>query len=136
MLLDYSRRSNKNSKTLIEKFAKVRFLLPALLLIGFAGINRFSNSEWKPFQIVTKMQYIYAISGFLTYRVSIFLSEVIPEMRIDDLLGILPGSVAEGLRQLRNIDKDGSNLLIKVFYISVDYLFLHLKQFSVFLSFL
>lgn len=63
------------------------------------------HSSIQPFEFVTREQFIAAMAGFLTYRVSIFVSEVVPDLRMDDILGIMPGSVAEGYRQFKDRGK-------------------------------
>eukprot|EP01035_Chromulina_nebulosa_P018580 gene18580-24306_t len=67
----------------------------------------------QPFSFVSKEQYLSAIGGFLTYRVSLFISEVMPEIKFIDVISILPGSIAEGYRQLQGLDKNKDVKILK-----------------------
>jgi hypothetical protein len=42
--------------------------------------------------------YIGVVAGFLSNRVAILLTEIKNELRVEDLLSIVPGSLAEGYR--------------------------------------
>jgi hypothetical protein len=77
-------------------------LAPAAVVFFLAAVNYFTDTSLiKPFQLVSKEQFLGAMAGFLTYRVALFVTEVGTEMRFDDVLGILPGSFAEAYRQTK-----------------------------------
>jgi hypothetical protein len=104
-----------------KRIAKIRLLTPALLVGALALFNYITDRDSiHPFQIVSRNQFLPAIAGFLTYRLSLFISEIVPDLKFDDVMGILPGSVAEGYRQMKG--QDGSIAVeaekIKVFFVT------------------
>lgn len=124
--IGYSKREVDDvSISISEKISKTRFLVPLLLvsLIAFSN-NLMSMESIQPFQLVTTKQFLAAIGGFLTYRISIFQSEVMSEMKFDDVLGILPGSLAEGYRQFKDREvatsKESEVIVLFVCIIQID----------------
>jgi hypothetical protein len=113
-LIGFSKRDQKETPTLLNKLSKVRFLVPLALIMTIAlGNYIMDRSSIQPFEFVTREQFLASMSGFLTYRVSIFVSEVVPDLRVDDILSIMPGSVAEGYRQFKdNKSKGGSKPVV------------------------
>lgn len=106
MTTGFSKRDNVSSPTLLNKLSKIRFLVPLLLVMTIAlGNYLMDRSSIQPFEFVSREQFIASMAGFLTYRVSIFVSEVVPDLRMDDILSIMPGSVAEGYRQFKDRGK-------------------------------
>jgi len=56
-----------------------------------------------PFRVITKNEYLGAVAGFLTYMIALIVTEVGGEIRTEDALSVLPGSIAESFRQAKNL---------------------------------
>lgn len=111
---DFSSRVVESDSNGIKRLAKLRLATPAMLIGLLALFNYVTNRELiQPLSIVKKSQYLAAISGFLTYRISLFVSEILPDLKIDDVMGILPGSIAEGYRQLKSVNITSTGSPIK-----------------------
>ena len=78
---------------------KSRFAVPLLLvlLLGIKGAV-IDHRVIKPFSILSRESFLGAIGGFLTYRVALYGTELAGEMRTEDWLSVVPGSMAEGYR--------------------------------------
>ncbi len=88
-----------------EILSKSRFAVPIILVIVLAIKNvLIDGGKIEPFHLLDREQWLPAMGGFLTYRLSLFATEVATELKLDDILGILPGSVAEGIRLSQKID--------------------------------
>ena len=72
-----------------------RFAAPLLFVGLLAAKNLANGGQLRPFELVPRADFLPALGGFLTYRISLFVTEVASELTEDDLLGFLPGSVAE-----------------------------------------
>ena len=99
----YAFESTPPSK-LDEILAKSRFVVPLFLVLLLGAKNALVDGRaWTPFNIVPRENFLGAIAGFLTYRIALFATEVATEMRTEDLLGIIPGSFAEGYRMSKEM---------------------------------
>jgi hypothetical protein len=88
----------ERSRRLNENLGKARFAAP-LLFVGLLTAKNVANGgQIQPFELVPRSDFLPALGGFLTYRISLFVTEVATELTDEDLLGFLPGSVAEGMR--------------------------------------
>jgi hypothetical protein len=96
------------SESLTKKdglLAKSRFAVPIILVFVLAIKSvLIDGGKIEPFHVLDRETWLPAMGGFLTYRLSLFATEVATELKIDDVLGILPGSVAEGIRLSQKID--------------------------------
>jgi len=82
-----------------ELMAKSRLLVPVLLIGLLAAKSSFVDGRLlEPFSALSRDSFLGAIAGFLTYRVSLFFTEVASEIRTEDYLSVVPGSMAEGYR--------------------------------------
>jgi hypothetical protein len=63
------------------------------------------------FHVIAKSEYLGAVAGFLTYMVALIVTEVGTEVRANDVLSILPGSVAETFRQAKELRGPDGELL-------------------------
>lgn len=85
-----------------------RFLVPAVALGLFALQNYVVDGEVpQPFHIVSREQFLGVMAGFLSNRLAIFLTEIRAEMRVEDVLSIVPGSFAETYRQSKRLEASG-----------------------------
>lgn len=87
-----------NSK--LDNFlGKSRFAVPLLLvlLLGIKGAV-IDHRAVEPFSILSRESFLGAVGGFLTYRVALYGTELAGEMRTEDWLSVVPGSMAEGYR--------------------------------------
>lgn len=76
-----------------ETLANLRFLVPVLLLATLVEKDQvFEHFPLEPFSLLPRNEYIAAMGGFLTLRMALYLSEVAKEFRVQDILGILPGT--------------------------------------------
>ena len=91
-----------------EILAKSRFAVPLFLIGILSAKNIFlDGDEVSLFHLLSKEQFLSAIGGFLTYRLSLFATEVASEFRTEDVLSIAPGSFAESYRLAKKMKKDG-----------------------------
>ena len=91
-----------------EILAKSRFAVPLFLIGVLSAKNIFvDRDEVSLFHLLSKEQFLSAIGGFLTYRLSLFATEVASEFRTEDVLSIAPGSFAESYRLAKKMKKDG-----------------------------
>lgn len=85
-----------------------RLLVPVLLMAVLSAKNVVTNSvDMSLYKTLSKEQFLGAMAGFLTYRLSVFVTEVLSEVRTEDVLGVMPGSLAEGYRQVQKTKADG-----------------------------
>lgn len=107
-----------------ETLANLRFLVPVLLLAALVEKDQvFEHFPLKPFSLLPRNEYIAAMGGFLTLRLALYLSEVAKEFRVQDILGILPGtkppirslafSEGDGLSNME--DSASSSMLLSAF---------------------
>jgi hypothetical protein len=81
--------------------ANARLAVPALVLLLLALKDRFIDGvPPSRFHFVSREEFLGAMGGFLTLRVALFANEVRRELRGEDLLGFVPGSLATALRLL------------------------------------
>ena len=89
--------------------SNLRFVFPALVLIGVALNNMMSgNQELHAgmFSTVTPEQFGAAMLGFLTYRVPLFVSQLFPVL-FDSATDMLPGSAGMAVRMAEEAKKRG-----------------------------
>lgn len=85
-----------------------RLLVPVLLMGVLSAKNVFTNAfDMSLYRTLSKEQFLGAMAGFLTYRLSVFVTEVLTEVRTEDVLGVIPGSLAEGYRQVKKAKANG-----------------------------
>ena len=90
-----------------------RFLVPAVALGLFALKNYVIDGEIpQPFQIVSRAQFLGVAAGFLSNRLAILLTEIRAEMRVEDMLSIVPGSFAETYRQSKRLEASGQPVTV------------------------
>lgn len=92
--------SSKLESYIVDGRLLTAVLLMAVLtkarpLLGGADFNA------AQFRVITRGEYLGAVGGFLTYMVALIVTEVGGELRAEDVLSILPGSIAEGFRQAK-----------------------------------
>ena len=95
-----------------EILAKSRFAVP-LFLVGILSAKNIyvdGGENVSLFHLLSKEQFLSAIGGFLTYRLSLFATEVASEFRTEDVLSVAPGSFAESYRLAKKMKKDGGNV--------------------------
>jgi len=95
--------SQSASRTVLGKAEKLlvdaRSLVPIIAIAILAAKNYYVDGRIpETFSVVTKQQFLGVIAGFLSNRVAILLTEIKNELRVEDLLSIVPGSLAEGYR--------------------------------------
>ena len=73
----------------------------AAIAAGKSALQDFSKPA--PFQSLSKEEFLGAAAGFLTYRLAVLVSEVASEVRTEDWLSILPGSIAESYRRWKGM---------------------------------
>lgn len=84
--------------------SKNRLLVPVLLMAILAAKNVvIDHKQIVQFQSLSKEQFLGAAAGFLTHRVSLLVTEVLSEIKVEDWLSILPGSIAETFRRLQGL---------------------------------
>lgn len=101
--------------------ANGRFLMPVLLLVGIAAYNK-SRGEMNPllynggmFDTVTKEQFAFAVLGFLTYRIPLFIGQIqkafvdIDGGVNDDSNQSLPGSAGIALKAMQQQQEQASS---------------------------
>eukprot|EP01038_Epipyxis_sp_PR26KG_P010868 gene10868-14586_t len=99
---------------LIKSIAKGRLLIPFFVILLITYKSTFIDNNGKSlhdieyFKFITQKQFISSMSGFLSIRLSLFISEVTKEIRSDDWLSFVPGSVAEGVRRYKDKSKEDS----------------------------
>jgi hypothetical protein len=92
-----------------RNLANVRLIIPVALTIAIAYGNYVTgDSNLKVFQMLSKEQFLGAMFGFLSYFYSIIFFEVGKELKSEDLLGFLPGSITEALRLSKSSAKNPS----------------------------
>lgn len=95
---------------LLDNAAKARLLVPVLVVALLAGKSVVIDGQTPQyFKLVPQSQFVSAMSGFLTVRFSIFLSEVVKEIRTEDWIGFVPGSVAIVIRNQWLKEKEERN---------------------------
>lgn len=123
--LVYSKSPNAGEESAVfRNLSRLRLAVPAMLLVSLAAFNSLSHSQdldiGGTLRLVSKTQFLSSMAGFLSYRIALFISEVLTEVRGDDILGILPGSFAEGFRQYNKMQSDSSDQtsMIDVVFVS------------------
>eukprot|EP00584_Thalassiosira_punctigera_P013763 CAMPEP_0172552264 /NCGR_PEP_ID=MMETSP1067-20121228/43718_1 /TAXON_ID=265564 ORGANISM="Thalassiosira punctigera, Strain Tpunct2005C2" /NCGR_SAMPLE_ID=MMETSP1067 /ASSEMBLY_ACC=CAM_ASM_000444 /LENGTH=604 /DNA_ID=CAMNT_0013340197 /DNA_START=65 /DNA_END=1879 /DNA_ORIENTATION=- len=94
--------------------SNLRFVLPALILVGVALANTLSgdaNPVSTPgiFSTVTPEQFGAAMIGFLTYRVPLFVSQLAPVIS-ESSADLIPGSAAMAVRMAADAKKRGVDI--------------------------
>lgn len=118
------------SINIYNRLSELRLLLPVLLVGSISWANYFiGDSRFKAFQMLSKEQFLGATFGFMSYFYAILIVEVGKELKYEDLLGFLPGSIAEAIRFSKSRDinlKIGKSdivriisLLTKIYYKSL-----------------
>jgi len=89
------------SKRLSDNASALRLAVP-LLMLGLLTTKGYlvDGSIPRLFRLVPQSEYIATMAGFLTLRIALYFKEVGKEFRAEDLIGIVPGSLAITLRQL------------------------------------
>lgn len=97
---------------LLDNASKGRLLVPVLVVALLTCRNVFLDGQVPQYlRLISQQQFVCAMSGFLTSRFSIFLGEVTKEIRIDDWIGLVPGSLAVVIRsQLQKQRQDEADL--------------------------
>jgi len=95
------------SKRLSDNLSGLRLAVP-LLMLGLLTSKGYFVDGLSPrlFRLVPQSEYIATMAGFLTLRIALYFKEVGKEFRSEDLIGIVPGSLAITLRQLLSNKKD------------------------------
>jgi hypothetical protein len=115
-----------------QLFIGGRYLTPVLLILLLTGLKKnfdscIGESDFTraPFHVIGKEEFLGAAAGFITYMVALIATEVGGEIRTEDVLSIMPGSVAEsfrqaqGLKQKENeIEEDAPPPLIPVIFVT------------------
>jgi hypothetical protein len=86
-----------------EALAAARFLVPLALMTTLSGVHALAGLPRAPLRLLDQNEFLAAIGGLLTNRLSLFYSEVVSQLTRADWLGVLPGSFAEGFRQQETI---------------------------------
>lgn len=60
---------------------------------------------------LSKHEFLGAAAGFLTYMVALIITEVGKEVRADDVLSLLPGSVAESFRMAKRNEQNSDDIV-------------------------
>lgn len=102
--VDASNLQSRLTDKLTEQLSSLRYLTPILCLALLAFKEHVYNPEYQGsqynlFHLVPQSIYISAMIGFLTLRLSLYVSEVIGEFRWEDLFSIIPGSLAIVIRK-------------------------------------
>lgn len=97
---------------IFDTLSNFRFLVPVFLL-GILSEKDvlFNQYQRRDFHFLPQNEFIAAMAGFLTLRVSIFLSEVVKEIRGEDLAGLVPGSLAILVRKVLFGNKENEESL-------------------------
>ena len=84
-----------------DSLSKRRLLIPLFLVAILAGKNLYIDHRQVTtiFQLLDKTEFLATMAGFLTNRLAFLVSEVAAEIRTEDVLSIVPGSMAEAYRQ-------------------------------------
>lgn len=91
----------KQIETYIKgRISSFRFLIPVILIMIMTLKNYYIDHDYQPeyFHFLPVNQFLSIMGGFLTLRISLFISEVVKEFRSDDIIEIIPGSVAVAIR--------------------------------------
>ena len=106
ILTGYSQSSKKQVDGKAMQFlVKNRFAVPLLALSVFTAYNYyFEGIKPVTFSLVSKQQFLGFIAGFLSNRIALLLTEIKDEIRVEDLLSIVPGSFAEVYRESKKLD--------------------------------
>lgn len=98
-----------------ELLANSRFLMPLLLMLTLSAKNLFLDPEHVnvgSMHLLSREEFLAAIAGLLTNRLSLFYTEVLSQMSQADWLSFLPGSFAEAFRQKELLQGSASSNLI------------------------
>ena len=89
------------SKRLSDNVSALRLAVP-LLMLGLLTTKGYlvDGSSPRLFRLIPQSEYSATMAGFLTLRIALYITEVGKEFRAEDLIGIVPGSLAITLRQL------------------------------------
>lgn len=103
-----SEQQKELKKRVLTALSKIRLLVPLLAIGIIAKSNKIglfpvstNDLQFIPqnLKLIPQVQYIALMAGFTTNRISVFIDEVTKEIRTEDFLGFLPGSVGIGLRE-------------------------------------
>lgn len=89
-----------------KSISNVRFTLPFLVLVGISmrnklmGVDTIALSSDNYFSSVSSEQFAAAVLGFLTYRIPLFLRQLLP-LVFDSAGTLLPGSAGVALQLLQ-----------------------------------
>ena len=87
--------------------SNLRFVFPALVLVGVALNNLSSGNEFRGvFSTVTPEQFGAAMIGFLTYRVPLFVSQLFPVL-FESVSDALPGSAGLAVKMAAEAKERG-----------------------------
>lgn len=71
-----------DTNPILKRLANARLLVPLVLLVALSAKDYLDNSYTAQYlQLVTKQQYIASMSGFVSIRFALFISEVTKEIR-------------------------------------------------------
>jgi hypothetical protein len=94
-------------KKFYDNASKGRLLVPVLLVALLTARNVLIDGNTPQYlKVLPQQEFVSAMSGFLTVRFSIFLSEVTKEIRTEDWIGLVPGSLAVVIRNQWLKDKE------------------------------
>ena len=85
-----------------ELLANSRFLAPLLLVLTLSAKNLLldpDHVDLRAMHLLGREEFLAAVAGLLTNRLSLFYTEVFSQMTQTDWLSFLPGSFAEAFRQ-------------------------------------
>ena len=90
---------DKANLKMVENLSKGRLLVPLIVVLLLAGKNYLADGVVPQYlKVIPQSQFVSSMGGFLTVRFSIFLSEVTKEIRLEDWIGLVPGSLAIAIR--------------------------------------
>jgi guanylate kinase len=110
-----------------KNVSNLRFLMPVFVIVGVALYNKSLGDanpvqSENPFDTVTTEQFGAAVLGFLTYRIPLFLTQIIEGLRDDSGNVALPGSAGVAMKLAQDSSKqssDSSSLLSETSLIPV-----------------
>jgi hypothetical protein len=97
-----------------KNVANLRFLTPVVLVVAISLYNK-SLGELNPvqgegtFQLVTSEQFAAGTLGFLSYRLPLFLIQIIDAFKEDIDEGMLPGSIGIAAKMVQETTRSSSN---------------------------
>lgn len=100
-----------------KSVSNIRFLMPVLVIVCVAFYNKSRGDanpvqSDNPFDTITPEQYAAAVLGFLTYRLPLFLTQLLDGLKDDSGDVVLPGSAGVAMKVAQQSDEDtGTNIL-------------------------